>query len=117
MAEEQRKKVTYQGVGYLIEDPKGCYVDVWLGTLRGRVAVDPSRPNEPYAVVVDEGGITDDGVRPENATAFKSSAKLALEATYDALKRQNDSIEAREKFDRDAACKEMHDFVAKIDDA
>lgn len=104
----------YQGETFLLDDSKGCYIEVTYKDQVGYVGVKlQGTQGEPYCWWADSQSV----VTPEGLTNGLSegpSLQSNVQALCKDLIRRQQEAEARKSFDSEAACKSLHEFVETI---
>lgn len=106
----------YEGETFLLDDSKGCYVEVTYKDQIGHVGVNlQGTADAPYAWYANQPSL----VTPDGLKAGKSSGTSEednLRALCAELIRLQREAEAHAAFDAEAACKSLHEFVESVRD-
>ena len=107
------KEHKYQGETFLLDDSKGCYIEVNYRDLVGHVGVHLNGTNEtPYCWYTGTTFATADGLTNGNSNGQALSDNLnALCAT---LLKQYQENAAKKEFQPEQACKRLHEFYEKL---
>lgn len=108
------KKYIRNGNTFLLDDSKGCFIEVTFDEQVGYLGVNLQGTNErPYCWRT--GGshrVTPDGLTSGNSNG--GSIEDNLNALCDELVRIQALAEAQESFKPEAACKALHEYTQKI---
>ena len=106
----------YQGETFLLDDSKGCYIEVTYRDQLGHVGVNlQGTKDAPYAWSVNRPSrITADGLSSGVSSGPDEESNL-LVLCHEMLRLQREA-EARKAFNREAACKSLHEFVEALAD-
>ena len=104
----------YEGETFLLDDSKGCYAEVTYKDQVGYVGVNlQGTPGTPYSWRPE----LSQRVTPEGLTRGISSGgdfESNLHALCTEPVRRQREAEAHKRFDPEAACKSLHEFVEKL---
>ena len=106
----------FEGHKFQLDDSKGCYIEVALGKLTGYVGVNLARgtTENPFCWYTDNVLTTPDGLNGGNVSG--ATLDENLEALFRSFIRTQKQQDAHSKFDSEAACKELHGYVEKLED-
>lgn len=108
-----QKEYEYQGETFLLDDSKGCYIEVTYKNVVGYVGVyDRGTKDTPYIYSVGAGGVNNGRVASGNVE--RGSIQHVLDKLCGALTREQQSWEARNAFDQKEACETLHKFVENL---
>ncbi len=111
------KEYKYDGETFLLDDSKGCYIEVTYEGLTGYVGVNLSSEGTqatPYAWAVLNhigGVVVDDGL---NDGLKVSTIEEGLRRLCNWLIQHHTEQQAHKAFDREKACGELHEFYEKL---
>ena len=113
MTENIPQKYTYQDEEFLVDASKGCYREVAYKEQVGFVGVNLQGTREnPYCWHTEKSLVTDEGLKIGNVAGGGIKANLdQLCKQLVVLQRESD---ARKIFDREEACKLLHDFFEEL---
>ena len=107
----------YRGFKFMIDDSKGCYVEVTYKDVSGYAGVFLNGTNDArFAWWVESSGVTKDGLTTGNSAGNTMQANL--HALCDWIIAQHEEREQQRAFTpkaREKACAELHDFVNGLD--
>ena len=107
------KEHKYQGETFLLDDSKGCYIEVNYDGLVGYVGVHLNGTEEsPYCWETNDRRVTDDGLTNGNSNGKELSDNL--NDLCSELLRQHQEREAKKEFQPEQACKLLHEFYQKL---
>ena len=107
------KEYKHQGETFLLDDSKGCYIEVTYHEAVGYVGVHLNGTKEnPYCWQTNDRRVTDDGLTNGNSTGGELSDNL--NALCSELLRQHQVHEAKKEFQPEQACKGLHEFYEKL---
>ena len=106
----------FQGHKFLLDDSKGCYIEVSLGEQTGYVGVNLTQgtPQSPYCWFSSDAFTTPDGLQRGNVSG--STIDDNLEALFQHFIHEQKKADAHKKFDPEEACKALHIYVEKLGD-
>ena len=113
MTENIPQKYTYQDDEFLVNASKGCYLEVAFKEQVGFVGVNLQGTREyPYCWHTTKSVVTDDGLKTGHTEigGIKDNLNRLCQELV-ALQRVAD---ARKAFDREEACKQLHDFFKEL---
>lgn len=108
------KEYKHEGETFLLDDSKGCYIEVTYENLTGYVGVHlGGTVDTPYCWWPEKHQwVTNDGLTNGNSNGKELSTNL--DALCRELLRQYQEDEARQKFQPEQACKSLHEFYEKL---
>ncbi len=111
------KEYKYQDETFLLDDSKGCYIEITYKGMKGYVGVNLSTwgsAQAPYVWWAENAArfVTPDGLTGGNSNGTSQESNLA--ALCDELIRKQREIEAHAAFDREKACHDLHEWVEKL---
>ena len=113
-----RKKQTYNGETFELDDSKGCYIEITYKDLVGCVGVNPISGTKDRPVSWSIPGYlgaapTKDGI---NSGAPARGIEEGLQSLYQTLIRQHQDIESQKAFNPEETCKNLHEFMENLPD-
>jgi hypothetical protein len=110
------KEYKYDGEIFQLDDSKGCYIEVTYKDMTGYVGVNlgnDGSAGRPYVWwAEDSDPVVADGLNYGNPNGSTQESNLGA-LCNDLIRRQRQR-EVHAAFDREAACKALHDFVEKL---
>ena len=108
------RKYELEGETFLLDDSKGCYIEVTYGDMVGYVGVNlEGTTKNPFVWSAgDSGPVTPGGLRYGNSSG--SDEKSNLERLCRELLRRRQVAQDREAFNQEDACKSLHEFVKSL---
>ena len=107
------QKYDYQGKTFLLDDTKGCYIEVEFGDTKMYVGVNlQGTPDYPYTWG-PQGHVTTDGLSRNYGGGFRT-VEEALDSACNTLLNNWREAQARKSFKPEEACEALHDFVKKL---
>ena len=106
----------YKGHKFQLDDSKGCYIEVTLGDQVGYMGVDLAKgtTEAPYSWSIGLGNVTPDGLQggvPGKGSTIEGSISILFEK----LITDKQVSEEHREFDREAACKRLHEYMESAD--
>ena len=116
------KEYKYQGETFLLDDSKGCYVEVTYDKVPDRVGIIAvalrGTKEKPYVRMTMHRGATNDRLTPNGVDEEgHGSYESILGQVCSRLINAHREREAKEQFNPEEACHALHEAVSKLPDA
>ena len=107
------QKYIYEGETFLLDDTKGCYIEVEFKDTKMYVGVNlQGTPNYPYTWGPDNY-VTSDGLSRNYGGGFRNVEETLNSACNTMLNNRREA-ESRKTFKPEEACEALHDFVKNL---
>ena len=105
----------FEGYKFLLDDSKGCYIEVKLGKQTGYVGVNLAQgtSERPYCWFNSNAFTVPDGLNGGKVSG--PTIEDNLQALFKRLISAQEQEDAHNKFDQEAACKALHEYVEKLE--
>ena len=107
------QKYSYQGQTFLLDDTKGCYIEVEFKGTKSFVGVNlQGTPEHPYTWGPNDY-VTSDGLSLNYGGGFQTVQEALNSACANILDSYRES-QARKAFKPEGACQALHQFVKNL---
>ena len=106
-------KFTFEGKEFNVDESKGCYIEVTYQEQVGFYGVNlRGTKQNPYCWQTNRSVVTDDGLKSGNVT--NQEPRKNFEDLCRELVKLQERSDAQKAFDKEAACKDLHDFFKEL---
>ena len=113
------KKREYEGYTFLLDDSKGCYIEVTFNEQMGYVGVNLTNgtPEAPYSWSTPSvaGDAAEDGIT--GGIQVSGTLENCLTNLLRHLIQQRRMNDARKQFEPEKACEELHEYFKELEDS
>ena len=113
MTENIARKYNYQDKEFIVDQSKGCYLEVTHREQVGYVGVRLQGTTEkPYGWDTNKNRVTDDGLRTDRSVSGEIGDNL--DRLCQELIRLQQDADAQKAFDKEKACQDLHGFFKNL---